>query len=306
MFGELVWINDKILRLEEARVPIVTATLHYGLGVFEGITAYPKDDNLYIFRLEDHVDRLFESARIYGMKIPYTKETLSKSVKELTKANKFHTRCYIRILVYRGGLPKFGVKQSFNAPVEVSIITSSRGSLIGTREFEKGKSAMISSWKRIAPDIMPPTAKSVANYANGALGLMEAQEKGVDYVVFLDHRGFVSEGSGQNIFIIKHGKIVTPPEYASILIGITRNTIIKLAHDLGHDVSEKDITRSQLYTAEEIFLCGTAAEIVPIVKVDGITVSEEAGSLTRKIAFNYKKLVTNKLPKYRNWITTVY
>jgi len=305
-FGDLVWMNNKIVGYEEAKVPIATAGLQYGLAIFENIRAYPKNENVYMFRLEEHMNRLFESAKVYGMKIPYTKEEISEGVKEIIKANNLHAECQIRIVVYKGALPKFGLRQSLDVPVEISIITSPSQSSIGTKEFEKGKSALVSSWRRISPDSMPPLAKCVANYANGALGLMEARQKGFDYVIFLDTRGFVSEGSGQNIFVVKGEELATPPECASILMGITRDTILKLAADLKNKASEKDLSKSQLYTADEVFFCGTAAEIVPVVDVDGINISETAGPLTREIAFLYKDLVAGNLLKYRNWLTSVY
>lgn len=305
VFGRLVWMNGEFIRIEEAKVSVVTATLHYGVGVFEGIRCYPRNENLCIFRLEDHVERLFDSAKIYGMKIPYTREEICKGVKEIVKANNFHEECYVRLLVYKGKLGEFGVKQCLSVSSDVTIIPSSKASFIGTKQFEKGRSAMISSWRRIAPDSMPPMAKCVANYANSFLALKETQKGKIGNVVFLDSKGFVSEGSGQNIFILKKGRLITPPEWASILVGITRNTIIRLAEDLGYDVLERDITRSELYTAEEVFLCGTAAEIVPVVNIDGITIANEAGLSTRKIGSYYMKLVTGNLPKYRNWLTLV-
>ena len=305
VLGRLVWMNGEFVELKSAKVPFMTATLHYGVGVFEGIAAYPKNRNLCIFRLGDHVERLFQSAKVYDVRLPFSKEDICRGVKETFKVNDFHKRCYVRLLAYKGELSEFGVKQSYNTPTEVAILASSKDSFVGTQEFEKGKSAIISSWRRISPDVMPATAKCVANYANSALGLMEARERKADYVVFLDTRGFLSEGFAQNIFVVNKGRLMTPPTFASILMGITRDTVIRLARDLGYEILEKDITRSELHTSEEIFLCGTAAEIAPIVSVDGMQISESAGEVTRKIASRYGKLVTGNLPGYEDWLTLI-
>lgn len=301
-----VWMDGKLVKWDDAKVHVTTSALHYGIGVLEGIRAYSTPDNLYIFRLDDHINRLFESATIHHMEIPYAEEELCTAVTETIKANSLNENCYIRPLVYRGILPRLGVRSSFDSEINVNIIVSPRTSLLSSGNFQKGKRAIVSSWRRISPESMPSKAKCIANYASGALALWEAERNGVEYAILLDSRGLVSECTGQNLFILKHGGLVTPPTHASILCGITRDTLIRIVGDLGINVLENDITRSELYTAEEVFVSGTAAEVSPIVEIDGFEITEGAGEITTRIASHYREVVTGEISKYRNWLTAVY
>jgi len=303
---DLVWMDGELVEWKDAKEHISSVPFHYGIGIFEGIRGYSGKDNLYIFRLKEHVDRLFNSAKIYSMKIPFSKETIQQAIIEIVKKNNFHDLCYIRPIVYRGLLPTFGVTSALDAPVKTAILVCLRQKRLGTSEFERGKTAIISSWRRFAPDSMPSIAKCVGNYANGLLAVVEAKEKNVDYPILLDHRGFVSEGPGQNIFIVSNGKVITPPLIASILKGITRDTIITLARDLGYETLERDITVGELYTADEVFVCGTGTEVASITNINGREIGTIPGLITRKIAEYYERVVNSFVPEHRDWLTTVY
>jgi len=305
-WGKFVWMNGELVKWEDAKVHVSAGALHYGICVFEGIRAYKTDGNLHVFRLKDHICRLYNSAKIYWMNIPFNRDELFKAVIETLKSNEIFDDCYIRPIVFRGNLPAMGARKTFESPVNVSIIVQLRKRNILTEAFIKGKRAVISSWRRISPDAMPPMAKCAANYANSVLAIMDSIKANVDYAIFLDSRGFVCEGPGQNIFIVKEGKLITPPLYSSILEGITRDTVIRIARDLNYDVIERDITRSELYTAEEIFLCGTACEIAPIVEIDKIKISDKVGEVTKRIASYFLEVVMGKVAKYSEWLTAVY
>lgn len=303
-----IWMNGELVKAEEAKIHVMSSAIHYGFAVFEGIRAYANDKNLYVFRLKEHLKRLFESAKIYRMKIPYDEEKISDSIVETIKSNDLHTNCYIRPIAYRGVIPGFGLGYSHvhKAPVGVSIMVRPRKVILGTDESRRGKKVIVSSWRRISPDAITPIAKCAANYVNSFLASTESRKAEVDYAIMLDKQGFVSEGGGQNIFVIKDGHLITPPIYASILSGITRKTLISLGKDLGYTIEERNITRGELYVMDEMFLCGTGAEVIPIVEVDGVKIGDEAGSVTTKIASYYHQVVTGRISEYRHWLTAVY
>lgn len=296
-----VWINGSIKTWGEAKTPILTHALHYGTAVFEGIRAYPSSDNLNIFRLRDHLDRLFYSAKIYYLDINYSVEDLAQGTIELIRRNGFRGRTYIRPIVFVGfrgiGLDYTGF------PVDVAIVA-----VPFDRYFHKSSvKAKVSSWRRLSNEATPPLAKAAGNYLNSALAKQEAIRDGYDEAILLDHRGYVAEGTGENIFIVKDNVAYTPPIHSGILIGITRDTVIKLLTDLNYKVVERDIDRSELYICDEAFFCGTAAEITPIVEIDRRRVgSGEIGSVTRRVREAYLDVVEGRNKKYAHWLTPVY
>lgn len=306
VWGSTVWMDGKLAGWNDAKVSIASGAVHYGLCVFEGIRAYSTPSNeMNIFRLGDHIDRLYNSARLYYMKIPYERKEIIDATIETTRNDRIGENLYIRPFVYRGEVAQLGVKQTFNAPVHVNIMVQDTGRRIGTEFFKKGCRAVVSSWRRISSDSMPLKAKCSAHYANSALGTLDAINANVDYSIFLDSKGLVCEGPGQNIFIVKKESLITPTLGSAILEGITRDTVMKLASDNGYHVIEQDISRDQLYLADEVFLCGTACEIAPIVEIDKILISDRAGKVTTNIASYYGDVVSGKIPKYSKWLTRI-
>nr|MDO8076658.1 branched-chain amino acid transaminase [Candidatus Freyarchaeota archaeon] len=304
--AEYCWMDGEFVKWEDARVHIKTHALHYGSGVFEGIRGYEtKEGNVYIFRLREHIDRLFFSAKIYKMEIPYTREEISDAIVELIRKNNLRETVYIRPIVFRG-YGSLGLNP-FNCPVSVAIYVVPFGRYLGPEALEKGVRCCFTSWERISPRALPPEAKACGHYINSILAKMEAVENGYDEALFLDHRGFVSEGSGENIFMIKDQTAITPPVTASILIGITRDSIIKLMGDLGIPLVEQDVTRAAIYNMDEVFICGTAGEITPVVEIDKRTIgSGKPGPITRKIQKAFSEVTLGRNPKYEGWITPVY
>ncbi|MFN3621381.1 MAG: branched-chain amino acid transaminase, partial [Nitrososphaerales archaeon] len=270
-------------------------------AVFEGIRAYPSADNLNIFRLREHLDRLFYSAKIYYLNLNYSVEDLIQGTIEVIKSNGFRGRTYIRPIVFVGfggiGLDYTGF------PIDVAIIA-----VPFERYFHKSAvRAKVSTWRRISNEANPPLAKASGNYLNSALAKQEAIRDGYDEAILLDQRGYVAEGTGENIFIVKDDVVYTPPINSSILIGITRDTAIKLLTDLNYKVVERDIERSELYICDEAFFCGTAAEITPIVEIDQRRVGNgEIGPITRRIREAYLDVVEGRNKKYAHWLTSVY
>ncbi|MEM3073671.1 MAG: branched-chain amino acid transaminase, partial [Nitrososphaerales archaeon] len=290
-----------IKQWSEAKIPILTHALHYGTAVFEGIRAYPSADNLNIFRLREHLERLFYSAKIYYLNLNYSVDDLIQATIEVIRSNGFRGRTYIRPIVFVGfggiGLDYTGF------PVDIAIIA-----VPFERYFHKSAvRAKVSSWRRISNEANPPLAKASGNYLNSALAKQEAIRDGYDEAILLDQRGYVAEGTGENIFLIKDGIAYTPPINSSILIGITRDTTIKLLTDLNYKVVERDIERSELYICDEAFFCGTAAEITPIVEIDKRRVGNgEIGPITRQIKEAYLDVVEGRNKKYAHWLTAVY
>ncbi len=299
--AKYIWINGKFVSWKEAKIHLLTHALHYGSGVFEGIRAYKTNSGTAVFRLTDHLKRLFRSAKIYKMEIPYSIAELADATKELIRQNGLES-CYIRPIVFRG----YGEMGLFplNAPVETAIAVWSWGAYLGEEGIKHGIRAKISSFRRIDPNTMPPAAKATGQYINSILAKIEAVENGYDEAILLDTRGFVSEGSGENIFVIRQGKIFTPSTAASILEGITRDSVISLALDLGLEVIEKDLVRSDLYWADEVFFTGTAAEIVPIREIDGRLIGEP-GPLTRRLQEAFYAVIRGENPKYQDWLEYV-
>jgi len=304
--AEYIWMDGKIVKWDDANIHVKTHALHYGTGVFEGLRGYAFNRNVHIFRLKAHLDRLYYSAKLYRMNIPYTHEEFSEAVISIVKANNIRENCYIRPIVYRGYGP-LGLNP-LKSPVNAAIYAIPFKEYLGEGVLENGITCLISSWERISPRALPPEAKACGNYLNSVLARLEAVEKGYTEAIMLDHRGFISEGTGENIFIIRKGEVYTPPLYASILEGVTRDSLLQLFKtELKIDVKVTDLTRSELYRADEVFICGTAGEVTPVVKIDSTVIGDgKPGEITRKIQKVYLDAVNGRNAKYIHWLTPVY
>lgn len=299
---DFVWFDGQYLKWEEAKVPIFVHALHYGTAVFEGIRAYPSDDNLYIFRLKEHMERLRKSANVYSFTTRFSAEELCKATVELIRKNGIRKSCYIRPLTFVG-LHGIDLNVTKNSPTHTTII------IFPFSKYFKGDgiSACISSWRRIDDESIPPMAKASGNYLNSVLATQECRRNGYDESILLDRNGCVSEASGENIFVVRNGKLHTPQLSDSILEGITRNTAITIARELGYDVVERPVSRTELYLADEIFLTGTAAEIIAITKIDGNIVGNgREGNMTRSIRENYERIVIGNSEKFMGWLTPTW
>ncbi|MCS7367474.1 MAG: branched-chain amino acid transaminase [archaeon YNP-WB-062] len=292
------WLNGKIVEWDNAKVHVFVHGLHYGTGVFEGIRGYYDNGYIKIFRLRDHILRLFRSAKIIHMEIPYTIDELVEATINLVKANRFGKDIYIRPIAFRG-LGSFGLRAK--NPVDVAIIAVEFGKYLK----KSGIRCTISSWRKPPADSIPIYAKVTGMYLLYHLASLEAAMNGYDEAIMLDVEGYIAEGSGENIFIVKDRKLITPPVYDGILEGITRDTVIKLASEmLGLRVEERRIRREELYTADEAFFTGTAAEITPIIEVDGRTIGRgQIGEVTLQIIELYNMTILGKIEKYRHWVT---
>src|SRR4051795_933415 len=275
-------MNGEFVAWEDAKVHVLTHAMHYGTGVFEGIRAYETDEGQTgIFRHQDHLRRLERSARLYYMDVPYPLEQLREVTHELIARNGFRS-CYIRPLVFRGHGP-MGLDPLDN-PVEVSIAVWEWGAYLGEEGKRNGIRARVSSWRRISPDSLIPQAKASGQYLNSVLAKIESKKSGYEEAILLDDKGHVCEGSGENVYVVRDGVIATPPQTASILDGITRRAVVQIARDLGFEVVERDLARSELYLADEVFFSGTAAELVPVREVDAHAVGTgRPGEVTRAI-----------------------
>jgi len=299
---DLVWFDGQYLKWEEAKVPIFVHALHYGTAVFEGIRAYSSDDNLYIFRLKDHMQRLHKSANVYSFTTKFSVDELCSAAVELIRKNAIRESCYIRPLTFVG-LHGIDLNVTKNSPTHTTIIIFPFAKYFSG----DGISVCISSWRRIDDDSMPPMAKASGNYLNSVLATQECRRNGYDESILLDRSGCVSEASGENLFIVRDGKLHTPQLSDSILDGITRNTAIIIAKELGYEVIERPISRTELYLAEEIFLTGTAAEIIAITRIDGNVVGDgKEGMLTKSIRENYERVVVGKSEKFMGWLTPAW
>ena len=297
-----IWYDGQLVPWRNATTHVLTHSLHYGLAVFEGVRAYDTVRGTAIFRLKEHTERLFNSAHIYMMKIPYSREALMEAQKEVVRANKLES-CYIRPIAFYGS-EKMGVSPKGNS-VHVAIAAWPWGAYLGAEALEKGIRVKTSSYARHHVNVSMCRAKYSGTYANSILANLEATEHGYDEGLLLDVDGFVAEGSGENLFIVKNGAICEP-ELTSALIGITRDSVIALARDMGYAVSSKRITRDDVYIADEAFFTGTAAEVTPIREVDGRTIGEgKRGPVTTKLQNAFFDCVTGKSDKNRDWLTPV-
>ena len=298
-----VWMNGKIVDWANANIHIASHVVHYGSAVFEGIRSYKTQTGSAVFRLDAHMRRLYDSAKIYRMEYSLDRETLSQAVIETIQANALDA-CYIRPLLYRG-YHTLGVNP-LPCPVDAAILVWEWGSYLGTDVFEKGVDVCVSSWARNAPNTTPSLAKSAANYANASLIKMEAAVEGYVEGIGLDPSGRISEGSGQNLFLVRDEVIYTPPVAASVLQGITRDTLLTLAQDLGFQVREQELPREMLYIADEMFFVGTAVEVTPIRSVDKIVVGEgRRGPVTAALQTAFFDYVAGRTPDRHNWLTPV-
>jgi len=301
--ADLIWHNGELVAWEDAKVHVLSHGLHYGTGVFEGIRAYATDGGTAIFRHREHLERLYSSAELYYMPIPYSLEELRAATHELIAANGL-SECYIRPIVFRG-YGQMGL-YPLDAPVEVAIAVWPWGAYLGEESKRVGVRAKVSSWRRIPHDSLIPQAKACGQYLNSVLAKVEASKAGYQEAILLDSHGFVCEGSGENIYAVRDGAIITPPQTAAILDGICRRSVIRIASDLGYKVIERDLARAELYLAEELFLSGTAAELVPVREVDDHSVgAREPGPVTRAIQRSFDDALHGRDPRYGDWIDVV-
>ncbi len=300
---EQVWLNGEFVPWDEARVPILTHTLHYGLGVFEGIRCYECDDgSSAVFRLDEHLARLYNSAKILELEIPYPVERIAGAIKETLRVNGL-AEGYIRPLVYLGE-GAMGLLPTDN-PVQMALIVWPWGAYLGAEGLERGIRAKVSSYSRHHPNVTMTKAKTCGDYVNSILAKREVTRLGYDEAIMLDTTGLVSEASGENVFLVRDGTLKTPP-LASILEGITRDAVVRIARDKGIEVVEQPITRDELYIADECFLTGTAAEVTPIRELDDRVIgSGVRGAITRTLQSTYFDAVRGRESKYDSWLTRV-
>ena len=298
-----IWIDGTLVDWRDAKIHVLTHTLHYGCGVFEGVRAYDTRDGTAVFRLEEHTDRLFNSAKILRMKLPFGKEEVNEAHKAVVRANKLAS-CYLRPLAWIGS-EKLGVSPKGNT-IHMMIAAWAWGAYLGEEGLKKGICVKTSSYTRHHVNITMTQAKAVSNYTNSILANMEALDDGYDEALLLDASGFVSEGAGENIFIVKGGVIYTPDLSAGALNGITRNTVFHIAKDLGLEIVQKRITRDEVYIADEAFFTGTAAEVTPIRELDRIELgSGSRGPVTEKIQHAFFDIVNGRNDRYSHWLSKV-
>jgi branched-chain amino acid aminotransferase len=299
--ADLIWQNGEFVAWEDAKVHVLTHALHYGTGVFEGIRAYDTEKGPAIFRHDDHLDRLEASAKLYYMELSHTKAQMREATHELITRNGFRS-CYIRPLVFRGHGP-MGLDPEDN-PVETIIAVWEWGAYLGDEGKRDGVRAKVSSWRRIGSDSLIPHSKASGQYLNSVLAKIESKRGGYEEAILLDDKGHVCEGSGENVFLVKDGTLITPPQAASILDGISRRSVMQIAADLGHTVVERDIARAEMALADEMFLVGTAAELVPVREIDDIEIGPP-GEITRQLASAYEDALHGRSAQYAEWLDVV-
>ena len=300
--SKFVWFDGKYIPLSKANVSITTHAIHYGTSIFEGIRAYWNSKNLYIFRLGDHIKRFRQSGMFYSIPLKFSDEQIIDALVGLCKKNKMKKSCYIRPFYFVG---QYGINLHVNetAPTHVAAFMFPFGDL-----FDKdGISVGISSWRKFSDQSTPPLAKMGGNYLNSILATQECKRNGYDEAILLDLQSNLSEAPGENIFIVKNNTLLTPPLSSSALEGITRDSVMKIAEDLGYSTKEKTISRGEAYLADEVFLTGTAAEITPVTSIDGKKIgSGKLGPITREIVSSYLDIVAAKNDKYSSWLSPVY
>ena len=298
-----IWLDGQLVDWRDAKIHVLTHTLHYGCGAFEGVRAYETAAGTAVFRLEDHTQRLLNSSKILRMKVPFSAEQLNAAQKEVVRANGLKS-CYLRPLVWIGS-EKLGVSPKGNR-IHVMVAAWSWGAYLGEDGMKKGIRVRTSSYARHHVNITMTQAKTVSNYTNSILANMEATDEGYDEAVLLDTSGFVSEGSGENLFIVKDGTVYTPDLSAGALNGITRNTVLHICQDLGIPLVQKRITRDECYIADEMFFSGTAAEVTPIREYDRIQIGAgQRGPVTEKIQSAFFDIVNGRNAKYAHWLAKV-
>ncbi|MEA2150374.1 MAG: branched-chain amino acid aminotransferase [Solirubrobacteraceae bacterium] len=301
--ADLIWMNGEFVAWEDAKVHVLTHGLHYGTGVFEGIRCYDTEIGPAVFRHQDHLKRLARSAELYYMPMPFGLEALRTATHELIGRNALRS-CYIRPLAYRG-YGQMGLNP-LEAPVDVAIAVWEWGAYLGDEGKRSGIRAKVSSWRRISPESLIPSAKASGQYLNSVLAKIESQKAGYEEAILLDDHGRVCEGTGENIFVVWEGRIVTPPAASSILDGITRKSAVQIARDLGVEVIERDIARAELYLADEVFMTGTAAELVPVREIDDHTIGDGTpGPITRAVQTAFEDALLGRSERYREWLDPV-
>jgi branched-chain amino acid aminotransferase len=296
-------MNGEFVAWEDAKVHVLTHALHYGTGVFEGERCYDTEQGPAIFRHDEHLDRLERSAKLYYMDVPYSREQLREATHELIARNGFRS-CYIRPLVYRGAGP-MGLFPLDN-PVEAMIACWEWGAYLGEEGKQKGIRARVSSWRRISEESLQPMSKASGQYLNSVLAKIEAQKSGYEEAILLDHYGRVCEGTGENIYVVRDGKIATPGVTNAILWGINRMSILEIARDLGYEVVERDIARSELALADEVFMSGTAAELTPVREIDDLQIGDGSpGPITREIQGVFEDALHGRSERYAHWLDVV-
>jgi branched-chain amino acid aminotransferase len=299
--SEWIWMNGEFVAWDDAQVHVLSHGLHYGTGVFEGIRCYGTERGPAIFRHGDHLERLKNSAELYYLPLGHDLEEIRDATHELIRRNGLES-CYIRPLAFRG-YGEMGLYAQ-TAPVEVMVAVWPWGAYLGEEGKRNGVRAKVSSWRRISPAGLIPQAKASGQYLNSILAKTEAAQSGYEEAILLDEGGLVCEGSGENIFLVREGELVTPGHTASILDGISRKSVIQIAADLGYTVVERDIARAELYIAEEAFLCGTAAELVPVREIDGHELGEP-GEVTRMVQAKFEDALHGRAPEYLEWLDLV-
>jgi len=298
---EKIWMNGEMVDWRDAKIHVLTHALHYGSGVFEGIRCYKAKKGPAVFRHREHMLRLEKSAKLYYMELPYSVDELMAATRELIKVNKL-TSCYIRPIAYRG-YGEMGLNP-MNAVVDVAVAVWPWGTYLGEEGIKNGIRVKISSIERINANVLPPNVKATGQYINSILAKVESLKAGYDEALMLDNRGLVSEGPGENLFMVKEGMLYTPPEHASILPGITRDSILRIAGDLKISACITDIDRGMLLSADELFFTGTAAEVTPICEVDGVEIGKP-GQVTKKLQKKFFAAVKGEDKKYEKWLDYV-
>ena len=299
--ADLIWLNGEFVAWEDAKVHVLTHALHYGTGVFEGIRAYETERGTAVFRHQDHLDRLENSAKLYYMDLPFSKEQIREATHELIARSGFKS-CYVRPLVWRGYGP-MGLNPLEN-PVEAMVAVWEWGAYLGEEGQRNGVRARVSSYRRISSDSLIPHAKASGQYLNSVLAKIESLKSGYEEAILLDDLGHVSEGTGENIFVVKGGVITTPPQTAGILDGINRKTCVQIARDLGYELVERDIARAEVVLADEVFLTGTACELTPLREIDDIEIGPP-GPITREIQRVFDDALHARAPQYAEWLDVV-
>ena len=300
---ELIWMNGDFVAWDEAKVHVLAHGLHYGTGVFDSMRCYETADGPAIFRNVDHLQRLLQSAELYYMPVSYDLARLREATTELVARNGLSS-CYIRPIVYRG-YGQIGLNP-LEADVEVAIACWEWGAYLGEAASRDGVRAKVSSWRRVPPDALIPQAKASGQYLNSVLAKIESVKAGYDEAILLDDGGHVCEGTGENVYLVRDGEIVTPGHHNSILDGVTRRSLIQIARDLGYGVCERDIARAELYLADEVFLSGTAAEVVPVREIDDHTIgSGRRGEVTKALQGAFDDAIHGRSERYRQWLDFV-
>ena len=301
--SEFIWQNGEFVAWDDAKVHVLTHGLHYGTGVFEGIRCYDTERGPAIFRNLDHLDRLERSAKLYYMELPYSAQQLRAATHELITRNDLRS-CYIRPIAFRG-YGQMGLNP-LDSPIDVAIAVWEWGAYLGEQGKLDGVRAKVSSWERISPRSLIPHAKASGQYLNSVLAKIESLKAGYDEAILLDEHGHVCEGSGENIYVVRDGVIITPPQTASILDGISRRSVLQIARDLGYVTLERDVARAELYHADEVFLTGTAAELVPVREIDDQAIGAgKPGEITRVLQHAFDDALHGRTERYHEWLDLV-